>query len=91
MKNQYALELQRRKQKKSADDTLQGVQFGLYVVAVALNNLYGFGADRLSRLEAEVNRIIEEEFGNDMEKASYELAQRIEQIRGKKVENKRAN
>ena len=86
MKNQYALELQRRKRKKSADDTLQGLQFGLYVVTVALNNLYGFGADRLSRLEAEVNRIIEEEFGNDMEKASYELAQRIEQIRGKKVE-----
>ena len=91
MKNQYALELQRRKRKKSADDTLQGLQFGLYVVTVALNNLYGFGADRLSRLEAEVNRIIEEEFGSDMEKASYELAQRIEQIRGKKIENKRAN
>lgn len=91
MKNQYALELQRRKQQRSADDTLQGLQFGLYVVAVALNNLYGFGADRLAKLEAEVNRIIEEEFGSDMEKASYELAQRIEQIRGKKVENKRAN
>lgn len=88
MKNQYSLELQRRKQKKSADDTLQGLQFGLYVVTVALNNLYGFGADLLSRLEAEVNRIIEEEFGNDMEKASYELAQRIEQIRGKKVGGK---
>lgn len=70
---------------------MECVEFGLYVVAVALNNLYGFGADRLSRLEAEVNRIIEEEFGNDMEKASYELAQRIEQIRGKKIENKRAN
>lgn len=91
MKNQYALELQRRKQQRSADDTLQGVQLGLYVVAVALNNLYGFGADRLSRLEAEVNRIIEEEFGSDMEKASYELVQRIGQIREKKVENKGAN
>lgn len=61
------------------------MQFGLYVVAVALNNLYGFGADRLAKLEAEVNRIIEEEFGSDMETASYELAQRIEQIRGKNI------
>ena len=86
MKNQYALELQRRKWKRSAHDTLQGVQFCLYVVAVALNNLYGFGADRLSRLEAEVNRLIEEEFKIDTEKASCELAQRIEQIRRKKVE-----
>lgn len=43
---------------------------------------YGFGAKRLTEVEAEVQRIWDEEFCTDIETASYGLARRVKQIRG---------
>lgn len=58
-----------------------GMQFGLSVVTVALNEIYGFGYDRLLRLEQEVSRLLREEF-EDSELGANRLIRRIEQIRG---------
>ena len=57
-----------------------GQSFGLGLATVALNNLFGFGKDRLKRTEDEINRLMQEEFGGDKEAASYQLAKRIKQI-----------
>lgn len=84
MKNAYAVKLQQKKQEELADATAQGFMLGTQIAVVALNNVFGFGYDRLKKLEAEMNRIWIEEFCRDMETASYGLSKRIEQIGGKK-------
>ena len=84
MKNAYALQLARKKVEREIELNKEGVQFGLDLCVVALNNVYGFGRERLERLEREVNRLLEEEFGHDLELAAEGLARRIEQIRGEK-------
>ena len=81
MKNQYAQTLKKKKAREISQATQEGFDFALNLCAVGLNNLFGFGQGRIARLEKELTRILEEEFGSDMEKASYGLARRIEQIR----------
>lgn len=61
--------------------TQEGFDLALNLCAVGLNSLFGFGETRLARLETELTRLLEEEFGSDMEKASYGLARRLAQIR----------
>jgi hypothetical protein len=58
---------------------------GLNIVTVALNRVYGFGNERITRLEQEVNRIIETEFigRHDPEQAANDLRRAVEQIRRK--------
>lgn len=81
MKNAYAVKLQQRKAAELHEATTEGFDFALNLCAVALNNIFGFGDERLTRLENEVTRILEEDFASDMEKASYGLANRVKQIR----------
>ena len=56
------------------------MQFGLSIVTVALNEVYGFGYNRLCRLEQEVSRLLREEF-EDSELGANRLVRRLEQIR----------
>ena len=56
------------------------MQFGLSIVTVALNEVYGFGYDRLYRLEQEVSRLLREEL-EDSELGANRLVRRLEQIR----------
>lgn len=79
----YAEQLQLKKQAEIAEAMQQGMTFGGCLYAVALNNLFGFGADRLLKLEKEAQRLMDEEFGRDIELASYRMIHRMEQIRGK--------
>lgn len=83
MKNSYALKLKQKKMQEQYDSSQGGFMLAGCLIAVALNNLYGFGKDRLEAVEKESNRILEEEFGGDKEKASYDLVRRLDQIRGK--------
>lgn len=83
MKNSYALKLKHQKMKELQNSTQDGFMLAGCLIAVSLNNLYGFGKDRLEAVEKEANRILEEEFSGDKEKAAYDLVRRIEQIRGK--------
>lgn len=84
MKNAHAAKLQAKKRAEAYESTREGFDFALNLCAVALSNEFGFGNDRLTRLENEVSRILEVDFGSDLEAASYGLAKRIEQIRGAK-------
>ena len=86
MKNQYAKILAEKRRLRSAKDAKDGFDFALQLCAVALNEKFGFGNERLKVLEDEITRLLEDEFGSDMEKASYGLSKRIEQIRKEKHE-----
>jgi len=81
VRNAYALQLQRQKSAELERINREGFDFALKLCVVALNNAFGFGAQRIARLEQEINRLIEEEFGHDTERAAYDLLRRIDQIR----------
>lgn len=87
LKNAYAVKLQLKKNKEIANAHADAFTFCGNLIAIALNNLYGFGKDRLTAVEKEAQRILEEEFGDDPEVAAYGMKRRIEQIRGKDWEN----
>ena len=70
-----------KSRKRDFENTKEGFDFALNLCAVALNNIFGFGNGRLTRLENEITRLLNDEFGHDLESASYGLAKRIEQIR----------
>lgn len=89
MKNQYASRLERKKRQEICNASKEGFDFAMQVIVVALNNLFGFGKERIEQLEKELNRLMEEEFGTDIEAASYGLARRIRQIRGGKEEERK--
>ena len=77
----YAQQLQDRKREEIAAAMQEGMDLAGSLYAVALNNLYGFGAQRLAEVEKEAQRLWDEEFMADIETASYGLARRLEQIR----------
>ena len=81
MKNAYAVKLQEQRKKRDFENTKEGFDFALNLCAVALNNIFGFGNERITRRENEVTRLRNDECGHDLEIASYGLARRIEQIR----------
>ena len=83
MANSYAQKLLNQKARDLQQAQLEGMQFMGSLTVVALNNLFGFGKDRLQAVEDEINRLIVDEFGDDPEVAAYGLKKRIEQIRGK--------
>lgn len=81
MKSAYAIELQRKRLVRDADQVKQGYNFAMLLVSVALNNIDHFGAKRLDALEKECQRLMDEEVGPDPEFASSQLLRRIKQIR----------
>ena len=68
------------KNKAYQEGSLAGYEFALLVVTLALNRTYHFGRDRLKVVEAECNRIVEEEFGRDMELAGARLRRVVDRI-----------
>ena len=83
MQNAYAIKMQQKKAAELERVNREGFDFALKLCVVALNNVFGFGADRITKLEKEINRLIEEEFSDDVEKAAYDIIRRIDQIRKK--------
>lgn len=81
MKNSYIQRIEQSKRAAYNEGIFKGASFILDVVTIALNRLYGFGADRIERLEAEINRIIETEFKYNDEVETVNLKRAIEQIR----------
>ena len=86
MKNSYAAHLEALQMRRKADDTKAGFDFAMMLATVALNEKFGFGKSRLKALESECNRLIDEEFGRDVETASHQLVSRIKQIMEEKSE-----
>lgn len=83
MKNAYALHLQNKKQEQSKEDVHNGFTFALALCAVALNEEFGFGAERLKRLEARAQHLMDTEF-KSIELGANRLTQRLAQIRAEK-------
>ncbi|WP_413778113.1 hypothetical protein [Caproicibacterium sp. XB1] len=82
MKNEYAAKLQAKQMRRDSDNVKRGFDFAMMIATVALNEKFGFGATRLKALETECNRLMDEEFGRDMESASHQLIGRLKQIMG---------
>lgn len=82
MKNDYAARLQAKQMRRDSDNVKRGFDFAMMIATVALNEKFGFGKDRLKKLESECNRLMDEEFGRDMESASHQLIGRLKQIMG---------
>lgn len=84
MKNAYAKKLFQTKENAYADGVWEGLQLGLNLAAIALNHTFGFGDIRLTRLEAEVQKLVNEmvDAGDPLvNKVHIEAA--VRQIRGK--------
>lgn len=84
MKNALAIHKQEAYDRGFAEGCLSGQDFTIGLMIVALNNLFGFGRDRIIRAIDEINRLKSKEFGGDKEAAAYQLAKRIKQIMGEK-------
>lgn len=77
MKNAYAEKLR----KMQRDYTISGVQIGLFAVTIALNREFGFGKERLLRLQDAANAIINKVFReDDAEFALTQLEEGCKQI-----------
>ena len=86
-KNCFAQQMQQIKEKSYRDGVMGGMHMGFNIVAVALNRLYGFGEDRLSRLEAKVQDLVDEIVDtNDPYVTKVHIETALKQIRGKNWE-----
>lgn len=54
IKNAFLSNVREVKEKAYRDGVWDGMRMGFNIVAIALNRLFGFGEERLSRLEAKV-------------------------------------
>lgn len=83
MKNAYANKLKQTKNDAYADGVVSGMSMGFDLVAIALNHVFGFGNDRLTRLEKKVQELIDEVVDtNDPIVTKAHLEKALEQIRG---------
>lgn len=88
-KNHLAMQLKTVKENAYADGVMDGIGMGLDLCVIALNHSFGFGEERIQRLEAKVNELV-----NDIVKTGDPaLTQRhleiaLKQIRGENYEVK---
>jgi len=80
--NAMLKQLKDAKQQGYEQGVIDGKEFGLCLASVALNNLYSFGGDRISKVEAEMQRLWNDEFKSDPESGARHLLARLKQIRG---------
>jgi hypothetical protein len=82
VKNAYVARIQAKQMRRDSDNVKRGFDFAMMIATVALNEKFGFEKSRLKALEFECNRLMNEEFGRDMETASHQLVGRLKQIMG---------
>lgn len=64
-----------------------GVALALNLVSIALNDEFGFGGERLTKLESRVQELFDEVISvGDPEVNQYHIEQRVKQIRGEEYE-----
>lgn len=70
-----------------ADGLWQGLQFGINLTAIALNHRYGFGDERLTAIEGDVQMLVDEIVDvNDPDVTEAHIRYEIKRIRGKNYE-----
>lgn len=80
--NKLLAQLKSAEQKGYAKGVVDGKEFALSLVTVALNNLYGYGGKRIAEVKTEMQILWDEEFADDTESGARHMVQRLNQIRG---------
>ena len=84
MKNAYATKLRETKNNAYSDGVWAGIQMGLNLAAIGLNHDFGFGEERLKRLEQKVQKLVDEIVDtNDPLVTKVHIETALKQIRGK--------
>lgn len=84
MKNAFLGNLKEAKEKAYRDGVWDGMRMGFNIVAIALNHKYGFGEQRLKRLEGEVQDLVNEIVDTaDPLVTKVHIEREIKRIRGK--------
>lgn len=88
MKNAFLGNLKEVKEKAYRDGVWDGMRMGFNIVAIALNHKYGFGEQRLKRLEGEVQDLVNEIVDTaDPLVTKVHIEREIRRIRGKEWED----
>lgn len=83
-KNAFAKKLFQQKHNAYADGMWFGLRLGLNLSAIALNHIFGFGENRLKRLEGKVQELVDEiVITNDPIVTEARIEKALKQIRGK--------
>ena len=83
MKNACASKLRQTKDKAYTDGVWDGMRMGFDLVAIALNHEFGFGNERITRLEKKVQALVNEVVDtNDPLVTKVRIGKALEQIRG---------
>ena len=89
-RNQFVIQMKAAKDKAYADGVVDGITMGLQLCTIALNHSFGFGEERIERLEAKVNELLRDIVDtNDPDLTRQHIETAIRQIRGKDFEIKR--
>ncbi len=84
VKNAYATKLRETKNNAYSDGVWAGIQMGLNLAAIGLNHEFGFGEERLKRLEQKVQALVDEIVDtNDPLVTKVHIETALKQIRGK--------
>lgn len=82
MKNDLLNQVRQAKRQGYTDGMWDGLMMGFNITAIALNHIYGFGEDRLKRLETKVQALVDEIVDtNDPIVTEAHIEQAIKQIR----------
>lgn len=82
VKNAYSKKLLQAKNNAYTDGLWHGLRMGFNIVAIALNHEFGFGEERIKRLETKVQALVDEIVDtNDPEVTDAHIQQAIKQIR----------
>lgn len=82
-KNSYANTLIKTKEKAYRDGVWDGMRMGFNIVAIALNHQFGFGNERITRLERKVQDLVNEIVDtNDPMVTRAHIDTALKQIRG---------
>ena len=84
-KNVFLKEIKEVKEKAYREGVWDGMRMGFNLTAIALNHIFGFGEERLSRLEAKVQDLVDEMITtNDPYVNKVHIEKAVKQIRGDK-------
>lgn len=82
-KNCFSQQLLQIKEKAYREGVMGGMHMGFNIVAIALNHTFGFGDERLKRLETKVQALVDEiVVTNDPVVTEEHINQALKQIRG---------
>lgn len=83
MANKFLSNMKEIKEKAYRDGVWDGMRMGFNIVAIALNHKFGFGEQRLKRLEEKVQDLVDEMVTtNDPYVNKVHIENAIKQIRG---------